>query len=249
MHVVVNQRFLDKRTLIMRLGFGVGLGVFAIGVVTTLVMPQLTELVPLFWLDVFIYSTLIIGFFAYTTAIQNHRRWVRRPREDEVIATYGLRGLDNRYWLLNYMPKKPGSSDMLAGHILVGPSGIHTLHVRPQRGQFVNKGNRWSLKPGLRSFLRSLFEGGVGNPTLDALHEARNVYLHLAAALGEEEARQMPILPVIIFTDPGVQLEVSEPVVPVLRLSELRNYVRKQQKETRLNADQLRRIADVFGLG
>ncbi len=249
MHVVVNQRFLDRRTLIMRLGFGVGLGVFAIGVVATMVLQQLSEFIPLFWLDVFIYSTLIVGFLGYTTAIQNHKRWVRRPREDEVIATYGLRGLDNRYWLLNYMPKKPGSSDMIAGHILVGPSGVHTLHVRPQRGQFINKGNRWSLKPGLRSFLRSLFEGGVGNPTLDSLHEARKVYQYLASALGEEEARQIAILPVIVFTDASVQLEVSEPAVQVLRLSELRNHVRKQQKEARLSAEQLRQIADVFGLG
>lgn len=233
MQVVVNQRFIDKRSQWARLGTWGGLAILTAGFGVSF----FPEYLGASW------AAMIVGVSAFNYGRYNAVRWGQRPRQDEIIATYGLKGLDHRYRLLNYMPQTPG-----AGHVLVGPSGVYVIHVRRQDGTITNVGSRWSRKAGLGVFLRALVEGGFGNPTHDALREANSVHQYFVKAFGEEEAARIPVFPLIVFIDARARLSLREPTVPVLMLAEVRNYMRRQLKENRLSAEQLKQIDEAFGL-
>ena len=206
MQVVVNQKFLDRRSLYARVGTWGGIAALTIGFGISF----LPEYIMVSWF------ALILGLTAFNIGHYNSSRYVTRPREDEILA-YGLKGLDHRFRLLNYMKETPNAS-----HVLVGPSGVYPIHIRRDEGTITNKGNKWSRKPNLAVFLRTLFEGGLGNPTNDALREAGVVRRFLMKSLGEEAGTAIPITPMIVFSEQRVKLDLQGPAVPVFTPRERR---------------------------
>ncbi|MHB1004948.1 MAG: nuclease-related domain-containing protein [Chloroflexota bacterium] len=232
MQVVVNQKFLDRRALYARIGTWGGIGALTAGFVISF----FPEYIIASWV------ALILGLTAFNIGHYNSSRYVTRPREDEVLA-YGLKGLDHRFRLLNYMKETPSVS-----HILVGPSGVYPIHVRRDEGTISNRGNKWSRKPSIAVFLRTMFEGGLGNPTNESLREAGAVRKFLTQSLGEEKGAVVPITPLIVFSDQRTKLDVQGPSVPVFTPRELKTVMRKQQREVRVDAEQLQQIGEAYGL-
>lgn len=232
MQVIVNQRFIEKRASYARIGTWAGLGALTVGFVISF----FPEYIAASW------AAMIIGLTAFNYGRYNSVRWATRPRDDEVIAL-NLKGLDHRHRLLNYMPQVKG-----VGHVLLSPHGIYTFHVRRDHGQISNTGSKWSRRFNLGLLFRLLVEGGLGNPTHDALREARNLNKYVADTLGAAEAKDIPIQPLIIFADARAQLTVNQPTIPVLVPRELRAYMRKSQREARIDDDQIARLGEAFGL-
>ncbi|HEX7971922.1 MAG TPA: folate-binding protein [Thiobacillus sp.] len=84
---------------------------------------------------------LIVGFILSQVGIYFGNRWGRSPRPDEVLAT-GLKGLEDKYVLYNYMTVTP--------HLLVGPAGIWILSTFTQRGSisYDAQKKRWNQRGG-----------------------------------------------------------------------------------------------------
>lgn len=238
MQVVVNQRVLDRRATYARLGTWIGLGALVLGFIISLAPGFYPGTEDILWTS---WVAMLVGITAFNYGRYNSVRWVTPPRDDQLVAL-NLKGLDHRHRLYNYMSQAPGTP-----HIMVGPHGIFTFHVRRDEGKIRNSGDKWSRKPSLSVFFRTLVEGGLGNPTQDALREARSLGQFLTKALGEEEAREIAIHPLILFVDSRAQLDINNPMVPVLTPRELKPYMRKAQKEVRLSPEQLQRVNAAFG--
>ena len=245
MQVVVNERFLSQRARLSRWATygGVALLVVAyLPFVLQLIGQDISN-----WADPVIvsYGTMLFlfaGFIAYSTGQMNKVRWTVRPREEEILVN-ALQGFDHRYKLLNYMPQTPG-----VYHVLLGPAGVYVIHVRRQDGEIVNHGDKWQQKGGLLGTLRSLFTGSFGNPTQDAQRETQAVRKVIAAQFAEEDLDQLTIQPLIVFIDTRAKLTLSEPAVPAMMTRELKDFMRKQRRESRLNGNQLQKIAAAYGL-
>ncbi len=233
MQVAVNLRFVQRRTSYARIGTLGGLGALVAGFIVTFFQ----EYQMLSWIG------MIIGLTAINFGRYNTVRWVTHPRDDEVVAL-NLRGLDRSHLLLNYMRQTPA-----AKHILISPHGLYTFEVRRDEGRITNNGSRWSRKPSLGILLRTMVEGGLGNPTADALHEAKDLNRFLIKSLGEAEAANVPIQPLILFVSGRVELNIINPTVPVLVPENVRNYMRKAQRQERLSPEKQAQIQALFGLG
>lgn len=193
------------------------------------------------------FGALAVGFIAsnvgsYYINRFAPRRWPgsrRVARPDELVEG-GLKGFDDKYalflWGLDDVP-----------YLLVGPPGVRVLLVRSDKGTVQVSGDRWKEKFSLGRLLTFLNREGLGNPARD-MGEAE---LRVRELLQEGEssgalnvnAADIPIESAAVFINPATQLEVDNPSLPVLRVDQLKKYVRTK-RDAQLNNDAVREVTD-----
>lgn len=164
---------------------------------------------------------LILGLLASNIGTYNLNRWVRRPRNDEVIAR-ALKGLDDRFWLFSYI--------LPAEHVVLGPTGLFVIKAKSHDGEILCEGNRWRRKFRWSYLLRIFYEESLGNPTAEVAWEAERLRQFIARRLPEDA--QVEIKELILFTNPAVRLELRAPLIPVLTAKTLKNHIRQKGAET-----------------
>ena len=243
MQVVTNQKFVKSRARLGRLATLLGFACLAGGFVVTLYSTGSETDNPYgMWIMVGSYLALIAGLMALNVGRFNSSRWGKRPREEEVIEK-SLKGLDYKYRLLNYLPNVP------ADHVLLTPYGLFIIETRPHFGDIVNNGSRWRRKGGIMPFLMAISEGGLGNPTRDALQSVAAVKKTLTDELGPDDSPKVPVQPAIVFTSPLAKVEAAEPAVPVVEPKDLRSFLRGPGTEQKLSPDLYRKLVQSLEKG
>ncbi len=185
------------------------------------------------------YLTLIVGLVLVTVGKANNVRWGGRFPPHEVL-TNGLKSLDNRHRLYNYTTGIP------CDHLLVTPNGLIVFDTKPTFGNIRNEGDRWSRQGGVAKWLVYFTEGGLGNPSREAIATTDRVKKWLSEQLGEEIANRLPVQTAIVFTHPRAALTVENPAIPVILGKDVRSFVRGPDKKNRLPADAQKRLTELL---
>jgi hypothetical protein len=147
---------------------------------------------------------LPLGFLPTIISARMTNLWVRTPRPETVIRE-GLKGLSNKSVIYNYY-------HFPARHVLICPQGVFAIITRFQDGNFSVDGDQWKTNmPFFTRLLRNLRMESIGNPTQDALNAAQHVKKLISPIAPDVEVQ-----PLVIFVDPRVKLEITNPIVPVL---------------------------------
>lgn len=147
---------------------------------------------------------LPIAFVMTLFSIRMTNKWARSPRPEDAIAA-GLKGLSNKSVLYNYY-------HFPARHVLICPQGVFAIITRWHDWNITVDGDQWRTnKSAMGRFLSGVRMDGIGRPSVDAQQAAD----HLKKALAPI-APDVNVQPIIIFTDPRAELEISDPAVPVL---------------------------------
>lgn len=171
---------------------------------------------------------LPIGLVTTLVSVRMTNLWVREPRPEKVIKE-GLKGLSNRSVIYHYF-------HFPARHILVAPQGVYVIVTRFQDGVFSVNGDKWSqVGGGLSALLRVFRRDGVGNPT----QEAHRAVEHVKNLL-QPIAPNVPVRPLIVFTDPRARLNIENPTIPVLYARDelepnLKDFMREVPKDQRIS--------------
>lgn len=229
MQIVTNEQFVASKARIGKFGTLLGFGAMIAGFFASLDTERLA----------ISYGLLIFGLLAFNVGRYHHIRWGVRPREDEVIAA-ALKGLDQRHLLLNYSDKAP------AAHLLLSPLGLFLIETRVHDGKITCEGDRWRRKKTVATIMRSFIEGGIGNPSKEALQGVAALKSFLAESLDSDTAEAVPVETVIVFTNPRAELQVTDPVVPVVAPKDLRSHVRSAQGRTKITGDVYRRVHELL---
>jgi hypothetical protein len=226
MRITVNEEFIQRRAKIARWSSLIGLGVLLLGLIVSFNKQYYYWSLP----------ALVIGFFLATISGFNANRYLKEPRPDQILAKV-LRGFDNNYHLFNYSGPIP--------HILLTPSRLYALLVKPQDGVIRYQGNRWRRDFRLRRFFFLFGEEALGNPTRDARAEADR----LQRVLEKEFGQEAPLVePLVVFTHPEAQLEITESSegekseVSALSGTRLKKHLRAQPKKEAFNTDLRKRL-------
>lgn len=202
MRVETNERLIQRNRRIAQYLFFFSFGALIAAFIANFNFDPRSDTTPLVALVPLL--LLPVGLVATLASVRMTNLWIREPRPERVVRE-GLKGLSNKSVLYNYY-------HFPARHVLISPQGVFAIVTRFQDGAHRVQGNRWITEGGaLNTFMRTFRRDGIGNPTRDALAAAAHVQQVLAPIAPDVEVQ-----PLIVFTDPRVQLSVEDPVVPVL---------------------------------
>jgi hypothetical protein len=222
-----------------------GMGVLAIGFIASLVptwyppdapiQPGIVGFVQQYWSWIS-FGALFIGFLCASIGSYYINRYARRrwpgsrfvERPDQVLER-NLKGLDDKF--AYFSQSLPGSN-----YLLAGPNGITVFALRSDKGKVVVDGNKWKEPFSITRFFTFFAREGVGAPDQE-LEEQKS---KLRALLAQKEGLgEVPMDSAAVFLNPMVQLEINNPVIPVLKPEQVKDHVRARVKEARVpNATQ-----------
>ena len=166
------------------------------------------------------YAALIAALLLLNFGRTFTRRWGPKFRQDQWLIP-NLKGLDNKSTLFNY------ASPDLPDHILVSPSGLYVLVPKPNGGKVRFDGVRWSRGSIGSTIFRGLSEGGLGNPVEDVRRAMSLLAAYLKTHGSEDLVNGLEARPIIVFTNPGAQLEVRNSQIPAVTTKELKSLFRR----------------------
>jgi len=180
------------------------------------------------------YGLMFPGTLGLTWAARAATKWLQRPRVEEQAAK-ALKGLDQTYRLYSYM--------LPAEQVLVSPTGMFVLQLKPQTGKISCHGEKYRRHIQLKRLVPALAEESLGKPAKRARSDVEKMQRLLTERLPEHD---VPIQPAVVFTDPNVELEVVEPAVPTVHLRDLKSWLRKASGEKTLSPDTMRALAELL---
>lgn len=223
MQVITNEKLIRNRARLGRVASFVGLGILILGLVASFFQ----------WLLVS-FGCLLVGFLLSQVGIYHANRWVKQPRPDQTLAKI-LKGLDNRYYLYNYVLPAP--------HVLLAPFGLCVINPKDQAGKIRCQGEKWRHETGRKRILRLLGQEGLGNPTKEVRAVTERLRRFLAQLLPDND---MPIEGVVVFTNPQVDLEAENSSVPVLDGKQFKFFLRDLSKERPIPGSQRKQLAEIL---
>ena len=232
MRVYKNEKLIARRAQLGKYASWIGLGILAVGMVLSF---RADPTDPSYRLSIMgSFGCLIAGFILANIGSHNMRRFGRSPRPDERLEKE-LKGFDDRYVLYSWT--------LPASYVFVGPSGVYTFAVRENTGKINNTGNRWKQSGSPLRFLMMFSGDGVGNPTTDAQEDAGKMQKYIDANLPD---LGIEVQPLALFTNPSVQLELSNPAIPVIQPKGLKALLRQRSQNFRLDNPTLQLIEEAF---
>jgi hypothetical protein len=170
---------------------------------------------------------LPVAFLLTIYSVRMTNIWARRPYPEQAIEE-GLKGISKKSVMYHYY-------HFPARHVLIAPQGVFAITTRWHNGRFAVDEGKWTtFKNPLSKFFSMMRMDGVGNPTVEAQRAANHI-----EALLESVGAEVDVQPLIIFTDPTVEVAIKQPEVPVLfaddkrspNLTEFLRELNRQQKE------------------
>ena len=190
--------------------------------------------------DLIVYSltALIVGFTLTQVGMYMGNKYGRSPRPDEKLDT-GLKGLPNDYAIYHYTTP--------VSHLLVGPAGVWVLQPYHQRGQVTFKKNRWRVSGGgfMQGYMRIFGQEGLGRPDLEIEGEVSTLKKYLSKQMDEAEIPE--INAVMVFTNEGVEIDAADSPFPVLKVKQIKEFIRQKLKEKKLSAEKINRLKNLLG--
>jgi hypothetical protein len=172
------------------------------------------------------FLALLIGFISSQVGIYYGNRWGRRPRIDERI-TAALKGLTKDYTLYHYLTP--------VSHLLTGPAGVWVIEPYYQRGKIVYEKGKWKQKGGglLMGYLKMFAQEGLGRPDIEIKADLENLTEYIKKNQAETQV-PLEINAIMVFSDERAVLETEGSPIPVMKIDQLKEYIRKTAKQSPL---------------
>jgi hypothetical protein len=224
MRVTSNTKLIQRRSKLGMIASLAGIGVLAVGMIASF-RPQIA------WVSLI---ALVLGFILAQFGSYNLRRWGRTPRPDQVIEE-SMKGFDDRYHFYAWSLPVP--------YVLLSPQGIYTFITRDQTGKVTAKGKTWQTKFSLSRLFMMFAQEGMGNPTDEAELQAKKLTDWIRGKLPEVSAT---VQPVIVFIDARAELDITDPVVPVLEPKSMKKWLRGGGKGDNVRPADLKALEALF---
>ncbi len=231
MRIIENEKYIQRRAKVGEWAPLVGLGCLFGSVLIMLSYPQLA-----------LWGTLLLGVGFVASMLGNYYgdRFVGKIAY-HVKLQEALKGLNDQYTLLLYT--------QVVSFVLLEPGGVTVLVVKPQSGTVRYADGRWRHQQ-RGKFLRQLAgQESLIAPAQDASQQAKRMADWLAKQLPEEVAASVPVRGVLVFAAPDVRLEIESSVpVAALLLKDLKPWLRKEGRLSKLPQETRQALAEVFAL-
>jgi hypothetical protein len=209
---IIDEKKIERGARIAKIATFAGLGILLLGMILSLLVKEMSVI----WIS---FGCLVVGLVVSSIGTLNMNRWVRQPRADQALAQ-GLKGFDDRYRLYSYVLPAP--------HVLLSPMGLFVLTTMGHDGTIRYDGTRFrrAWTPG--RLLRLMADEGLGRPVEEVQRQIAAVQQFLAA---HKAGQEIDIEGIIVFYNPRVQLEVTDPPLPIIEPKGMKKAIRRQSEE------------------
>lgn len=226
MQVYRNEKYIISRAKLGRYASFAGMGVLLVGLIITWTGgPDSLGLS---------FLALIGGFVLSQVGLYYANRFARPERPDLTLAK-ALKGFDDRYTLFQYTSP--------AANVLVTPSTCLVFAVKMQGGSIRYQNGKWKHSQGVRGFFLWLANDSLGNPVREAETEANTLQRYLAKKLPGVE---IPVQPVIVFGNPGAEVDASGSPLPAVHYKKLKDWLRGPGKGGTLGAEAHEQLVELL---
>ena len=254
MKVYRNLKEIRRKDTIGRRFTLTGMGVLALGFVASLVptwyapdapiQPGIVGFIQQYWSWIS-FGALFAGFICASIGSYYINRYARRrwpgsrfvERPDEMLER-NLKGLDDKFAFF--------SQSLPASYLLAGPNGITIFALRSDKGKVIVDGDRWKEPFSLMRFFTFFAREGVGSPNQDIELQKEKLRALLAQSDGLAE---VPMDGAAVFLNPQIELQLNNPVIPVLKPEQVKDYVRARVKDARVPNATQKSLVEVLAAG
>ncbi len=228
MRIVRNERHIRLSRFIGQYATLAGLLALFAGLVLSFVRPE--------WFTLMLVS-LVLGFSLSVVGGFFSDRYVGPLAHHDALVK-ALKGLDNRYVLLQYTLPAP--------HVLLEPGGCTVFVVKTQGGEVTcQEDGRWKHRQRGKFFRQFAGQEGVGNPNFEAERQVRKMERWLTRHAPDVE---VPVRAAVVFVNPNVTLDVSASPVPVFYGKKVKAWLRGAGKLKPLPDAVYQRLREASGV-
>ncbi|MCJ7443749.1 MAG: NERD domain-containing protein [Methanotrichaceae archaeon] len=156
----------------------------------------------------------------------------------EDLVVDALMNLDDAHYMVNdiVIPPSKGNID----HMIVSPNGIFAIETKNWKGEYVCQGDDWSehRRRGLTSK-----DYIVKSPSKQIKRNAYNLSQIIEEDFYNNRFKAW-VNPIVVFTDPSVNLKLYDPTVQILRLDELVNHILSTKSYNELPSSEIESLAN-----
>lgn len=217
MRLTTNQKLIERQGKLARYATFGGLAILLGSLITSF-----NNTFPI----VVAYALLLVGFILAYIGAMLANKYVKEPRADQALEK-ALKGFDNKNHLYNLV--------LPVNHVLLTPTGLLVFKIKSHDGPVSCKGETWR-----RSFQLSRLFGGMGQEALgNPAAELRADIAKMKEWLTDQvdNTAVVPVDGYAVFSDPRVQLTLEEPTVPVVRIEDLKETLRKSKRGAPLSQE------------
>lgn len=140
--------------------------------------------------------------------------WSTELEAQKAIITFFDRQLEKGYTLIRNMPL--GASGIVVPIILLGPTGIHVIHVTYLRGRYEARGNAWNEESG----------DSYKPAEVNLIQQTARMANAVRAFIERQGVKlPVPVEPVLISANPGLHIEFVNPAIKVMMIDGIKSFV------------------------
>ncbi|MEJ2351767.1 MAG: nuclease-related domain-containing protein [Anaerolineales bacterium] len=207
MKVIIDQESIRRRARLSHAASLGGLLAILASVAISLWKPQWSTLTAVI---------LVLGFAISVTGIYYANRWVKKPRPEDTL-NQALKSANDQYRLYHYC--------FPCDHVLLMPNGIAVLETVNLEGEFTYRDGKWRQKITPGRAMRYFVEEKLGDP-IERAKGCASLIKELVANDIDKDAN-IVVHPIVVFTNPFVELKVEKAPIAVCQPKALRNRLPK----------------------
>jgi hypothetical protein len=178
------------------------------------------------------FAALVVGFILSQVGIYYGVRFARSPSPYESLNQC-LKGLDDKYSLYHYITPIP--------HVLVGPAGIWVLGIFFQPGTITyNEERKKYHQAGRSMYNKFLAQEGIGRPDIEVGTYREDLGKYLEKLLSYSTEVEVKVA--VVFTSEKAKVQAQNAPFPTLHSEKLKDFIRKQAKESPASEELINKV-------
>ena len=191
---------------------------------------------------VFVISLIFGGFF-----LKNYINY-KKGLKAENLVEQTLQNLSDDYSSINdiKLPDSHGNID----HVVLGPNGIFVIETKNYSGQIICNGDEWirhyeggmkiSMKG--RPYWQEDRDYDLGSPSKQVKRGAVKIKQIIESSKIFNKLLNIWVEGIVVFTNPNVELQLSNTTVPILEVGQLCDYIKSKKSRLKLSSQEITSI-------
>lgn len=182
---------------------------------------------------------ILVFFLKIGHVFSNISSNYRSGIEGEKLVNETLSALDDTYLLINdiKLPDSYGNAD----HVVLGKNGIFVIETKNYSGQVICNGDDW-IKHYEGGFLDSDRDYNTNSPSKQVKRNAVKIKKIIETSKIIRRPLNIWVEGIVVFTNPDIELQLTDNTVPVLKIDELSNYIKNKKSKTIFSPQELESI-------